>query len=69
MREFAREVAARFSENLIRFRKLADISQEELGLRADLHRTEIGVLERGARMPQLDTIPKLAGGLTIPRAS
>lgn len=65
MRVFAREDPARFSENLVRFRKRAGLSQEELGLRADLHRTEIGLLERGTRMPQLDTILKLAGGLSV----
>jgi hypothetical protein len=39
------EVARRFGENLRRFRKEADVSQEELGLRCSLHRTEIGLLE------------------------
>jgi transcriptional regulator with XRE-family HTH domain len=43
------EVARRFGENLRRHREAADISQEELGVRCSLHRTEIGLLERGAR--------------------
>ena len=59
------EVARRFSENLRRLRKAADISQEELGLRCSLHRTEIGLLERGARVPRIDTLIKIAGGLDI----
>ena len=41
------EVAQRFGENLRRLRKGTGISQEELGLRSELHRTEIGLLERG----------------------
>jgi transcriptional regulator with XRE-family HTH domain len=59
------KISQRFSENLARCRTRADLSQEELGLRASVHRTEISQLERGLRMPRLDTIIKLAGGLAI----
>ena len=59
------EVAQRFGENLRRLRKGADISQEELGLRCSLHRTEIGLLERGARVPRVDTLIKIASGLSV----
>jgi transcriptional regulator with XRE-family HTH domain len=40
--------------------------QEELGFRASLHRTEIGELERGVRLPRIDTVVKLAGALSVP---
>lgn len=60
------DVAARFGENLVRCRKLADMSQEELGLLSSLHRTEISLLERGTRIPRIDTLVKLAGALSIP---
>jgi len=59
------EVAERFGENLRRLRKGAGISQEVLGLRCSLHRTEIGLLERGARVPRIDTLIKIASGLGI----
>ena len=59
------EVARRFGENLRRLRKGAGISQEELGLRCSLHRTEIGLLERGARVPRIDTLIKIASGLGV----
>lgn len=59
------EVARRFGANLRRLRKAADVSQEELGLRCSLHRTEIGLLERGARVPRIDTLIKIASGLGI----
>jgi transcriptional regulator with XRE-family HTH domain len=59
------EVARRFGANLRRARRRADLSQEQLGLRASLHRTEIGLLERGARMPRVDTLVKLATALEI----
>jgi len=61
-------VAARFGENLVRFRKRAGLSQEELGLLSSLHRTEISLLERGTRIPRIDTLVKLAGALSIPPA-
>lgn len=60
------DVAHRFGENLRRVRRRAGISQEELGMRSSLHRTEIGLLERGARVPRIDTLIKIASALTIP---
>lgn len=48
------DIVARFGENLARCRKRADMSQEELGVRASLHRTEISLLERGTRLPRID---------------
>jgi transcriptional regulator with XRE-family HTH domain len=59
----SRDIAIQFGRNLRRLRRRADISQEGLAYRASLHRTEIGLLERGERIPQLDTILKVAGGL------
>jgi len=44
------------------------ISQEELAERADLHRTYIAGIERGARNPTLLTIKKLAKGLGVSSA-
>ena len=60
------DIAAHFGENLIRCRKRADMSQEELAIRASLHRTEISMLERGVRVARVDTLVKLAGALCIP---
>lgn len=62
----SQDCAARFAKNLRRCRKRADLSQEQLGLRSSLHRTAIGLLERGARMPRIDTLVKLAAALEIP---
>ena len=58
-------VAERFSRNLAAARKRAGLSQEELSFRAALHRTEIGLLERAARVPRIDTLVKLAGALGV----
>jgi transcriptional regulator with XRE-family HTH domain len=60
------EIAERFGKNLVRARKRAGMSQEEVGIRATLHRTEIGLLERGERLPRIDTMVKLAGALGVP---
>lgn len=59
-------VAANFGKNLRYCRERANLSQEDLAYTAGLHRTEIGLLERGARVPRIDTLVKLAGGLSIP---
>lgn len=53
----------RFAANLRKARKRAAISQEELGFRCELHRTEISLLERAGREPRLATLVKLAGAL------
>jgi transcriptional regulator with XRE-family HTH domain len=58
-------VCKHFAESMKRARLRAGLSQEELGFRSSLHRTEIGQLERGVRMPRLDTILRLAGGLGV----
>jgi transcriptional regulator with XRE-family HTH domain len=60
-----RDLSDHFGANLARIRKRADLSQEEVGYAAELHRTEVGMLERGIRLPRLDTIAKLAGGLEV----
>jgi transcriptional regulator with XRE-family HTH domain len=59
------EVAIRFGKNLARCRKRTELSQEELAERAALHRTAVGHIERGTRLPRVDTVVKLAGALAI----
>jgi transcriptional regulator with XRE-family HTH domain len=59
------DIAGRFGDNLARCRKRADFSQEELALRASLHRTEISNLERGLRLPRVDTLVKLKSCLEV----
>jgi transcriptional regulator with XRE-family HTH domain len=56
-------VAEQFGDNLARVRREADLSQDELGVRASVHRTEIGQLERGLRVARIDTLIKLAASL------
>lgn len=58
-------VAGRLGQNLLRARRRSGLSQEEVGIRAELHRTEIGMLERGIRLPRVDTLIKLAGAIEV----
>lgn len=59
-------VADQFGRNLAYCRRRAKLSQEELAVRASLHRTAVGQLERGERVARIDTVVKLAGSLGIP---
>ena len=61
-------VAEHFGHNMRRARKQAGFSQEELAVRASLHRTEIGLVERGERSVLLETAIKLAGAAGVPLA-
>jgi transcriptional regulator with XRE-family HTH domain len=61
----ALNIGARFGDNLARCRKHAGLSQDELSVRASLHRTEISQLERGLRLARVDTLIKLTGALEV----
>jgi transcriptional regulator with XRE-family HTH domain len=63
---FVNEAAAcRLGRNLFKARRRAGFSQEELGALASLHRTEIGFIESGQRLPRVDTLIKLASALAV----
>lgn len=62
----ATDLTRRFGENVLIARRRVGLSQEALGFLASLHRTEIGQLERGDRLPRIDTLIKLAGALSVP---
>lgn len=56
-------MALRFGENLLRCRGRVRLSQEQVAVRASLHRTEIGKLEHGERLPRIDTLVKLTAAV------
>jgi CheY-like chemotaxis protein/DNA-binding XRE family transcriptional regulator len=60
------EVKKPFGATVRAWRKHLGVSQEELAERADLHRTYISDVERGARNVSLESIEKLAGALEVP---
>jgi transcriptional regulator with XRE-family HTH domain len=53
-------VAEQFGANLRYCRRRAGLSQEETAMRASLHRTAVSYIERGTRIPRIDTAAKLA---------
>lgn len=55
-------LAKRFGRNVWRSRRRADLTQDELARLTELSRVDIGAVERGERLPRLDTILKLAAG-------
>jgi transcriptional regulator with XRE-family HTH domain len=57
--------SGRFAANLRGLREAAELSQEELAFRAEIHRTQISLIEGGHRLPRLDTLIKLCGALLI----
>ena len=60
-----REIAERFGRNLPKARHHAGFSQEELGRLTSLHRTHIGYMEMGKRLPRADNLIKLASALAV----
>lgn len=63
MSEASERIAGCFGSNLRRCRRRAGLSQEAVAIRASLHRTEVGLLERGERIPRIDTAIKLASAV------
>lgn len=62
------ELGRHFGANLRRCRRWAAMSQEELAKGAAVHRTEIGMLEQGQRVPGVETLIKLAQTLNVPES-
>jgi transcriptional regulator with XRE-family HTH domain len=56
-------LAEQFGRNLWRQRRLAGLSQAELGELTQLSRVDISAIERGQRLPRLDTILKVSAGV------
>ena len=65
----ATTVAVAFGKILRDCRSKAGVSQEELADRADIDRTYVSLLERGLRLPTLDTLFRLAAGLNVAPAT
>lgn len=61
-----RSLSRRFGLLFALHRMRAGLSQEECGRVVGLHRTELSLLERGARTPRLDTLLQLAAAIETP---
>jgi transcriptional regulator with XRE-family HTH domain len=64
-RDHVLAVAERFGQNLRRVRKREHISQERPAKLASLHRTEVGLLEKGERICRIDTLVRLTGAMDV----
>ncbi len=63
--ESKHEILNLFGENVRKFRRLLNLSQEELAHKADVHRTYIGMIERAEKNITLVNIEKIANALEV----
>lgn len=56
---------AKFGENLRRHRKLAELTQEELGARSEISAKYLSEVENGLRNPSLEILHKMAMALNV----
>ncbi len=63
------ELGRHLGENLRRARRWAALSQEEVARGAAVHRTEIGLVEQGQRVPGVETLIKVAQTINVPEQS
>jgi transcriptional regulator with XRE-family HTH domain len=59
------ELERSFGRNLRQIRNARGYSQEALAFRAEVHRTEVSLLERGKRDPGVNMTLRLAGALGV----
>ncbi len=60
-----KKLSAKFGEVIRELRKERNLSQEELADKADVHRTYIGMIERGEKNITIENIQKLAKALNV----
>lgn len=65
VRKASVELRRALAENVLRFRKAKNLSQEELADMCGLHRTYIGSVERSERNVTLSTLEVIAAALGV----
>lgn len=60
-----RDILEKFGDKMQKARKAQGISQEELASMLAMHRTYIGMVERGERNPTIRTLYKISKALKI----
>lgn len=55
-----------FAQNMRQFRRLKEISQEELAFQAGISKTYVCEIERGGRAVSIDLMGRIADALEIP---
>ena len=61
----SKDVTVKFGKRVREIRVLKKLSQEELAEKAGVHRTYIGMIERGEKNITLENIEKIATALEI----
>jgi transcriptional regulator with XRE-family HTH domain len=56
---------AALGEAIVELRRRADLTQEGLAERSELHMTQVGGMERGVANPSYSTLLKLAAGFGV----
>jgi len=59
-------LAGQVGKSIRRYRMARRLSQEQLSERVDIHYTFLGHIERGNRLPSLNTLCRLAQALRVP---
>jgi transcriptional regulator with XRE-family HTH domain len=59
------DIRRRLGLNIQALRKEKGLSQEEFGFEADIHRTYVSDVERGARNPRVTIVDKFARALGV----
>ena len=62
----AKLVAGIVGSRIRRIRRGQELSQDGLARYAEVHRSQISLIEHGQRLPRIDTLVRLAGGLLVP---
>jgi transcriptional regulator with XRE-family HTH domain len=65
MEELTRRVAVRIGRRIRRPRRDQELSQETVAWRAEVHLTQISLIESGRRLPRIDTLIKIAGAIGV----
>lgn len=60
-----RDILLKFGDKMQKVRKEKGISQEELASMLSMHRTYVGMVERGERNPTIRTLYKIAKALKV----
>ena len=61
-----KQVLEKFGQKMQKVRQSSGVTQEELAARLGMHRTSIGLIERGERNPTIRTLYKIAKALKVP---
>ena len=59
------QIVQKFGKSIRKLREERGISQEKLATRSGVHRTYIGMIERGEKNVTLSSVEKLAKGLGV----